>query len=482
MPSPSLDDLVQRIRAEAAKLERELPAIPVPQQASPTPALPRLPDLPKNDWYEFLHREQLNIVDLLGFEGDDFIELAYQAVLGRAADPGGRDGIRQAFADGVPRLEILTRLRLSAEGRKYGRRLHGWTPLLNLLHATRSIPLGRRLIRPAFKWLERRQQNRGSAMALHSAKYANEHFSTLNEVLGKLSDALNDAASRRVSELEQQLRGLRAEIAELEQLGHQNRHDILYLGARESAPLPAAAAAPAPAVASDEVLDAYYVAFEDANRGSREEIRAKQLGYIALLAAELAALREMPLLDVGCGRGEWLALLAEHGYRGRGIDLNPVMVKVCREQGLTAECTDILSGLAVCPDNSLAAVTAFQLIEHLPFPVLYSAIEQAWRALAPGGLLILETPNPENLLVGSHTFYHDFTHRNPITPSAISFLASYLNFADIRIERLNPYPESAKVPGRDLLTERVNGHLCGPQDFALIARKPQPGETGKAAG
>ena len=92
--------------------------------------------------------------------------------------------------------------------------------------------------------------------------------------------------------------------------------------------------------------------------------------------------------------------------------------------------------------------------------------------LVPGGLILFETPNPENLLVASHTFYHDPTHRNPITPTGVEFLARYTGFGDTQIMRLHPYPDEARVKGMDPLTERVNGHLCGPQDFAIVARKP----------
>jgi O-antigen chain-terminating methyltransferase len=180
------------------------------------------------------------------------------------------------------------------------------------------------------------------------------------------------------------------------------------------------------------------------------------------------------VLDLGCGRGEWLALLTEAGYAARGVDLNPLMLERARAQGLDVACQDALAALAAQPDASLGAITAFHLVEHLPFPVLYRLFAEIARTLAPGGLLIAETPNPENLLVGSHTFYHDPTHRNPVTPTFLSFLAQYHGLGQIEILRLHPYPESARVPGNDPLTERVNGHLCGPQDYALLARRPQP--------
>src|SRR5690606_28194167 len=114
----------------------------------------------------------------------------------------------------------------------------------------------------------------------------------------------------------------------------------------------------------------------------------------------------------------------------------------------------------------------FHIVEHLPFEVLFPVIEQAWRVLAPGGVLILETPNPENVLVGSHTFYHDFSHRNPVTPTSLQFLVGYHGFAVSDVLRLSPYPSGDRIEDGTALAERVNGHLYGPQDYAVIARKP----------
>ncbi len=111
------------------------------------------------------------------------------------------------------------------------------------------------------------------------------------------------------------------------------------------------------------------------------------------------------------------------------------------------------------------------MAEHLPFEVLFQAVGESWRALTEDGLLIMETPNPENILVGSHTFYHDHTHRNPLTPSSMEFLFRFWGFRNVRIKRLSPYPDSARIPGEDILTERMNGLLCGPQDFAVIGQK-----------
>src|SRR5690606_12775248 len=161
-------------------------------------------------------------------------------------------------------------------------------------------------------------------------------------------------------------------------------------------------------------IDAYYVSFEEAHRGSEASVRTKLEGYIDQLARMPESALGKPVVDIGCGRGEWLRLLSESGFTGIGVDLNPDMVARCQAQGLTAHHADALTWLSAQADESCAAISAFHIVEHLPFDVLFAIIEQAWRVLAPGGMLIMETPNPENVLVGSHTFYHDFSHRNPV--------------------------------------------------------------------
>lgn len=216
-------------------------------------------------------------------------------------------------------------------------------------------------------------------------------------------------------------------------------------------------------------FDAYYLAFEDACRGSKEEIQNHLKNYQPVL--ESISKIGYRAIDLGCGRGEWLALLQSNGFTPHGIDLNTVMVEHCRERGFQVTCSDAIVALRQQPDNSHALVSGFHIAEHLPFEVLYTLVNEAQRILKPGGMLLLETPNPENILVGSHTFYHDPTHRNPLTPTSLTFLFEYHGLVDVTVQRYNPYSEEAKVPGNDQLTERVNGHLCGPQDFAVLGRK-----------
>ncbi|KAF0279171.1 methyltransferase domain-containing protein [Spiribacter aquaticus] len=225
---------------------------------------------------------------------------------------------------------------------------------------------------------------------------------------------------------------------------------------------------------ADSTLDTFYLAFENACRGDEADIAAQlQTDYLETVQAALARTGEGGVLDIGCGRGEWLKVLAEAGIEASGIDLSPVMAEHCRAQGLDVADGDAVQALADRPAESLTVITGFHLIEHLPFAVLYRLFEEVARVLRPQGVCIFETPNPENVLVGSHTFYHDATHSNPLTPTAMRFLAEYHGFHPVETRRLHPYPPEARVPGSDPLTERVNGHLCGPQDYALIGQKPR---------
>ncbi|AZN37868.1 methyltransferase domain-containing protein [Iodobacter ciconiae] len=220
----------------------------------------------------------------------------------------------------------------------------------------------------------------------------------------------------------------------------------------------------------DSEIDSYYLAFEAKFRGSEHEIKSRLEKYTPYIETFLES-SQATLLDIGMGRGEWLKLISDKGLKAQGVDQSEEMIHHCRAIGLSVVHADALNYLIGLPDQSLGAISSFHVIEHLSFDVLFNILKNAYRTLLPGGVLILETPNPENILVGSHTFYHDFSHKNPVTPASLQFLAEYHGFKDCEILRLNPYPESAKVPGNDLLTERVNGHLCGPQDYALIAKR-----------
>ncbi|MCX7171979.1 MAG: glycosyltransferase [Proteobacteria bacterium] len=147
-------------------------------------------------------------------------------------------------------------------------------------------------------------------------------------------------------------------------------------------------------------LDDFYLDFENAFRGDYQDIQERFAVYLPYLA-DVTGSAETPVVDLGCGRGEWLELLAKQGITATGIDSNPAMVATCRRRGLAAECTGALGFLKNQQPGSLWAITGFHFIEHLPFQELIALCDAAFAALRQGGLLIFETPNPENLSVGA---------------------------------------------------------------------------------
>ncbi|HEY3455066.1 MAG TPA: class I SAM-dependent methyltransferase [Bryobacteraceae bacterium] len=181
----------------------------------------------------------------------------------------------------------------------------------------------------------------------------------------------------------------------------------------------------------------------------------------------------MPVLDLGCGRGEWLELLGEHNLQARGLDSNEMMIEMCKAAGLEVTLDNALSYLGTLPDACMGAVTSFHMVEHMPFDAVLALVDEALRVLKPGGILILETPNPENLLVGTYTFHFDPTHLKPLPSPMLRFFVEARGFCHVQVRALHPYPETVRVPddGKGV-AGRLNDYLYGPQDYAVIGQKP----------
>ena len=224
---------------------------------------------------------------------------------------------------------------------------------------------------------------------------------------------------------------------------------------------------------SDFDQDQFYLEFEALFRGSREDIKQRlkvYLPYLSHISSQPKEERKI-VIDVGCGRGEWLDLLDEQGIPAMGVDMNLSMVNACLEQGFLVRHDDAIAYLRQQAEGSIGAVTGFQIIEHLPFEQLIALFDAARHALCPGGVIIFETPNPENLKVGACNFYFDPTHLHPIVPQVAEFMARQRGFSHAEILRLHPYPDDHLLKGGTEVETLINKELFGAQDYAVIGRK-----------
>ncbi len=215
-----------------------------------------------------------------------------------------------------------------------------------------------------------------------------------------------------------------------------------------------------------------YESFEDRLRGSRDEI-VKRLGVYRPIIEKLPPeIKARKAVDLGCGRGEWLEIMKEMGLDACGVDINAGIVGHNLKRGLNVVEMDLLDYLRQQSDGSLGVVTAFHVVEHLPLELRLQLIKEAARVLAPNGIVVFETPNPENLIVGSCDFYLDPTHQSPIVPLQMMTLMQTLGFPEVKILRLNKHPSPPPLDeGASKFLRTVHSLLFGALDFAVIGHK-----------
>jgi SAM-dependent methyltransferase len=223
--------------------------------------------------------------------------------------------------------------------------------------------------------------------------------------------------------------------------------------------------APTPPRADAAVPD--YFAYQSRMRGSVESVRERQRPYVEEFRDAA------PVLDVGCGRGEFLSLLREAGIEAQGVDLDADMVAYARGEGLEVEHADALEHLARLEDGSLGGIFAAQLVEHLRPPALVRLLELAATKLRPGGLLVAETINPLSPLA-LHSYFADLTHAQPLVPETLELLARQAGFDSVEVRFLNEPQQKLTEPEDPTLAEnvrRLNDLLFAPLDYAVLARR-----------
>jgi SAM-dependent methyltransferase len=553
----NVDEIMYEIREAVARqndgVARILPALDSNHTPGETGSLSLQPPFqPRRD-----HHYQIN--DLLRFHGAEFVRNSYRALLLREPDEIGMAQYLEALGTGrLNKIDVLTGLHLSPEGRQSGVKLSGLAMpsafrrlgripligyLVRLMTGVARLPLmlkhQSQLEFYLFSQLERvvedqnqfrqdvrnelsqistqilegiqrsTEQKQAIDLSLEQYQHLFTHQAQLRNViedgLAKSRDfdlSSTKAIEQVTSETKQLVQQLQTLVqqqedllknteelkSELQSIGsevqsivseQQGTNTALRAQEERLAVLLDQVTSHAPVVSNDtftqlaaqeraHLLDSFYAAFEDQFRGDSDEVQRRLEVYIPFLKD--AQISE-DVLDLGCGRGEWLQLLDREGIAGKGLDRNRIFVDQCRRAGLTvveAEASQYLCGLA---DSSLNCVTAFHLVEHLPFIDLIRLLGQVFRVLRPGGLAILETPNPENFIVGSCNFYTDPTHRNPIPNQTLQFFLESRGFEIVNVLKLRPLDE-AKVEGDSELIRRFNEFFYSAPDYGVIATKP----------
>jgi SAM-dependent methyltransferase len=249
----------------------------------------------------------------------------------------------------------------------------------------------------------------------------------------------------------------------LERLQLESRLARLERGRKTAAPRPVVPAEGPPVAAPD--LD--YERFEARFR-PESSVREHQEGYVELLRDRKR------VVDLGCGRGELIEMLGAQGVSAYGVEIDPDFISLLEDKGLEVVAKDAVAHLAELEAGAVDGIVGSHLVEHLPPAALVALVSLAAEKLPEGGILILETPNPESLVAGSVNFHRDLTHVRPIHPDTLSFLCESAGFSQVEIRRLSPVPDDERLPKVgdqkiDEVVDQLNGLLYGFQDYAVVA-------------
>jgi SAM-dependent methyltransferase len=318
---------------------------------------------------------------------------------------------------------------------------------------------------------------RGALFARIVEDVAARHVALRQEVLAAVSAFREELAAQ--SRAMESARQVDARLTERLSTSERRWRRILHVLEGDAPPAASSDARPPahrramPPAALEPEFD--YAGFEERFRGAETDIKERQRIYVPCFEGASR------VVDLGSGRGEFLELLREHGIPAQGVDLDLDMVLLCREKGLDVAREDAFSYLAACADDSVGGIFSAQFIEHLQPPRIVELVKLAYRKLAPGGCLVLETPNPACLMVFADSFYRDFSHVQPLHPDTMKFLLTATGFRDVEVKTLAPVDPSMRVPplqpedptlaSFNQGIERLNALLFGFQDYAVIGRK-----------
>ena len=469
-PRIEIDDLAAVVRESiAAQKHRDDLGFTNLSPATASPPSSTFPELKLQPDFQPRSNNRYHISDLLRYHDRAFVDNSYRAVLKRPPDATelARD-LKRIRSGEFNKIDLLATLRYSNEGKAKGVELDG-LKVPAVVRQLGHVPVVGYFIRLAIAFARLPRQVRDQREFAGYVLSQNQQITDfINAVSARLAE-INQGVSRVEEALSKQLTELRTETQAIEnrtldetallqnQIGKIRVQTELLQHTIHGA-----------SVHSLETvrLDGLYAALEDRFRGSREEIKDRFKIYLPYVEP----VRDYGVIDLGCGRGEWLELLKESGIYARGVEKNLVAIEQCRARGLEVAETDVLAHLQSVPDASAGAITGFHIIEHVSIETLVTLLDEVMRVLRPGGVAIFETPNPENVIVGSNFFYLDPTHKHPLPSELMQFLFDNRGFNAVEVLNLHPW-DTGRVAGEGELAERFNGLFYGPMDYAVLGWK-----------
>ena len=312
-------------------------------------------------------------------------------------------------------------------------------------------------------------QRRFNAAALKLIDALSERADAEVAALSERADAglaaLSERADVGLSGLERRLDEFHPRVEGQGRRSNELEERLIRLERRERSSV-ARAAASVPAKPGGQLVFPDYFAYESRMRGTTELVREKQRGYVEDFRGAA------PVLDLGCGRGEFLSLLHEAGIEAKGVDVDADMVAYARGEGLEVEHTGAVEYLEELTDGSLGGIFAAQLLEHVPGAIVVRLLELAAAKLRPHGLLVAETINPLSPLA-LRNYFADLTHAQPLVPETLELLARQAGFASVETRFLNEPEEKLAEPDDPTIAanvRRLNELLFAPLDYAILAR------------